>query len=702
MRAFFEKLEKNKALINIRAGLVVAIPVLLLGSFALLFNSLIDLAEVNNIAINFLQRVLTVIYDSTFGILSLIMAFTISSKWFQNQSAEINPRVGVVSVLISFLILNGGLVTADGSSNIGVKSMFTAILVSTLASWLFIKLSLLARKLKLVSLGGDLEFQDVLNSALPFSVTIVIFALFNEIIASLTGLNSLNEYLVWIVEKLSEHMTRNLLSAVLFILFIGVFWIFGIHGSNVLEPMTQQLFTPAIEINEKLVAAGEAPTEIFSKTFFDVFALMGGCGATLSLLFAIFIFSRNRRNRKIAITSAPVMLFNINEIMVFGLPIVLNPILIIPFLITPVVMVITSFLAMQTGLVPLPINEVQWNIPFILSGYLATGSIAGSLLQIFNIGIGILIYAPFVKMYDDSQTISTTEQMNNVVNCLKEAETTGKPIVLMSKNDDVGYVARSLGTEIMQAIQMEKIKIYYQPQYDKDNNCIGVEALLRYHTETYGFIYPPLVIQLARESGNLVKLEEYIFKNVLKNINEIYDSIGGKVKLSINITPDTLVTDEFVNFLKGYTLLYDKNKVDICIEVTERTYLDITPRVEKIFEQLHKLGYTLAIDDFSMGSTSIKYLKKNYFDEVKLDGELVRNVNGNGNEREIICSVISLAKSLNIDVVSEYVENIEIKQELEDLGCELFQGYLYSPAVEASELKNVLNDFKDRIEISIK
>ena len=124
--------------------------------------------------------------------------------------------------------------------------------------------------------------------------------------------------------------------------------------------------------------------------------------------------------------------------------------------------------------------------------------------------------------------------------------------------------------------------------------------------------------------------------------------------------------------------------------------------MEKIFEQLHKLGYTLAIDDFSMGSTSVKYLKKNYFDEVKLDGELVRNVNGNGNEREIICSVISLAKSLNIDVVSEYVENIEIKQELEDLGCELFQGYLYSPAVEASELKDALNDFKDRIEISIK
>ncbi|MFY7751796.1 MAG: PTS transporter subunit EIIC, partial [Exiguobacterium acetylicum] len=137
-----------------------------------------------------------------------------------------------------------------------------------------------------------------------------------------------------------------------------------------------------------------------TKPFLDAFVFMGGSGATLSLLLAIFIVVRKQRNHpyhQVAKLSAPAGLFNINEPVIFGMPIVLNPVMLIPFILAPVVLTVVSYVALSTGMVPKTVAIVPWTTPPIISGYLVTGgSIRGVLLQVFNLTLATLIYIPFV------------------------------------------------------------------------------------------------------------------------------------------------------------------------------------------------------------------------------------------------------------------------------------------------------------------
>ena len=102
---------------------------------------------------------------------------------------------------------------------------------------------------------------------------------------------------------------------------------------------------------------------------------------------------------------------------------------------------------------------------------------------------------------------------------------------------------------------------------------------------------------------------------------------------------------------------------------------------------LHAMGLTLAIDDFSMGQTSLNYLKENLFDLIKLDGSLVKGIFSHNNCKEIILSITGLAESLHLDVIAEFVETEKQRDALHEIGCDFYQGYLYSPALFLSDMK---------------
>ena len=129
----------------------------------------------------------------------------------------------------------------------------------------------------------------------------------------------------------------------------------------------------------------------------------------------------------------------------------------------------------------------------------------------------------------------------------------------------------------------------------------------------------------------------------------------------------------------------DKN---ICIEITEKEALHFNDETIKAFKELHEMGLMLAIDDFSMGQTSINYLQYNLFDIIKIDGQLVRGITTSQNCLEIISSIVELSSSLSIAIVAEFVENNEIKEALHEKGCDIYQGYLYSEAKPLEEKNN--------------
>ena len=243
-----------------------------------------------------------------------------------------------------------------------------------------------------------------------------------------------------------------------------------------------------------------------------------------------------------------------------------------------------------------------------------------------------------------------------------------------------GDCAKYLCADIKHGLK-DKMILAYQPQYDYQGNCIGVEALLRYNHHLHGVIYPPLVIKLAEEGGFLPDLEETVLVNALSDREKVMEKFGKNAKISVNITGTTVVTQRFLQFCRKLNEDHKLQGIGLCIEVTEQAAISFSEESIAILKSLREMGFTLAIDDFSMGQTSLNYLKDNLFDEIKLDGSLVKGLSTHKNCREIILSITRLAASLNLTVLAEYVETEEQRAVLHEIGCNCYQGYLYSPAV---------------------
>lgn len=573
--------------------------------------------------------------------------------------------------------------------------MLAAIFASVVTSALYSKISMRIRNnFKFFANGGDLEFNSSILVMIPFAIVVGVFALFNIFIASVFKVSGFQELIVQSVSWLFTRLETSFVSGLLFVFISNVLWFFGMHGSSVLASVIEKLFTPGVEINSLALSLGYVPTEILTKEFFYVFVLIGGCGASLCLLIAIFLFGKHRSNKRLGKMAVIPMLFNINELMVFGLPIIFNPIMFFPFVLTPVVLFLTTYIAMSTGIVPLTTTAVKWTTPVILGGYIATGSIKGSLLQLFNLVIGIIIYKPFVKIYELKKTNSATNTIVELEDTLKESELSGQAVVLTELIDKRGTIAKMLAMDLKYAMVTEELMLYYQPQYNNKGKCIGAEALLRWRHDDFGMMYPPLAIQLAQEMGFLSLLEKYVVSKAVSDLSFIKDQFCEQIKIGVNVSGRTIQTDDFEQFLKERFINGALKKGDICVEVTEQLALKNNGVTEERFGRIKEMGYLMAIDDFSMGHTSLKYLQENHFDVVKLDGSLVMGMNGNSRCKDIISSIMYLSKGLGFKVVAEYVETEMQRYELEKMGCMMYQGYLYS---EAIPLDNFIKRLKEEM-----
>jgi EAL domain-containing protein (putative c-di-GMP-specific phosphodiesterase class I) len=474
---------------------------------------------------------------------------------------------------------------------------------------------------------------------------------------------------------------------------VDFLWFFGIHGSNVLKNVIDGLFLSGVSENVAAVEMGRIPTEILTRPFWDFFVLIGGCGATISLMVAILLFGKRKSTRKLSKIALIPMLFNINELMTFGLPIIYNPSMLIPFILVPIVLFAISYVAMATGFVPVTMHNVNWTTPVIISGYLATGSIRGSILQVVNIAVGALIYRPFVIRYEKRQAENAIRLYGELVAKLKTSEEAVSPVVLTELSGKLGRLARDIAAELEMALENDGITMYYQPQYDDKKQYIGAEALMRWNHPVYGMVYPPLAIKLATECGFLCKLEEWVFDRAVKDGKTILEQTGVRKKISINASATTVRSAEFFEIAKKLADEHSLQKGDVCFEITEQTAL-LSSKGTSVFDKLSDvkaLGYSLAIDDFSMGHTSIKYLQDNQFDIVKLDGVLIKNIQSNKRDYEIVKSIVSMSDSLGFEVIAEFVETEAQMQILAEIGCKRYQGYLFSPAVPCEKLVEILN-----------
>lgn len=631
-----------------------------------------------------LFSMLSFIHMATYGMLSIYMTIAVAdtiNKIYGKSSYRLSV---IMTSLAGFLILSGVFNNLEtiNLDLLGPKNILTAVLCGLLSAYIYIFLltKIVFSSRKFVD-GISTDFTTILISLLPMIIVLEFFAIFDLALLTM-GYKSFYAMITGWLKHLFMNRRNNMSNTICLELIQHIMWMLGIHGSDALGEIKYQIFDTALQYVNK-PASGINP--ILNGVFIDVFVLLGGCGSTWSLILAILFFSRQKNDKFLARTAAIPMIFNINELLLLGLPVIFNPVFLIPFILTPVANILIGYTAISSGLVPFASHEVNWTTPVIFGGYMATGSFTGSILQIVCIIIGMFIYMPFVKINDRLKFINAHEKVKMIEDILKECEESREPVELLTLPGDPGRIARTLAAELSEYINADDFILYYQPQFDHERRLIGAEALLRWRHEQYGSIYPPLVIELAEEIGRLTELEEKIFMTVFKNLDELLKyKEDENFHISINVTGITIQTDEFEDFLKNLHIIYPGKCKHVLIEITEQATLKVDDNFISRLQRIKSLGYTFGIDDFSMGNTSIKYLQSSIFDIVKLDGGISRDV-FNERSREIISSISRLTEGLNIETIAEYVETEEQRKALQDVGCNIYQGYLYSPAIPLSK-----------------
>lgn len=693
-----QRIGNNPFLSATRRGLTLMIPLIMIGSFALIFLSL-PVQSYQNLMIEIFgekwDNLFLYVRDGTFNILSLVMVICVSNSYIienrELKALHVTPSISAVVSLASFIALSG--ISEDGFSisNFGVTGSFLAIFVALSSAWIYLKLSSVKWLNKKPYSSPNTTYDLALRSILPAALTIAIFAGINVLLSDVLGISDIQGFISDVFCNLFLRIESPLISGVLFITLIHSLWFLGIHGNNVLEPVTQNLFVPAAAVNQILSGAGHAPTEIFTKTFFDTFVLMGGCGSTLCLICALFIFGHSRLQLHHAKLSVFPVLFNINELIVFGIPIVLNPIYLIPFLCVPLILTLISYFAVSLGIVPYAINIVEWTTPVFLSGYAATGSILGSLLQLFNLAIGTLCYLPFVRLEQRLSTAKMRYSMRKIYYSFKQSEEKGLASNLLARNDDVGYLSKFLAEDLKQALETGGLALHYQPQLDYQGRVTGMEALLRWKHSNYNYIYPPLIIAFAEESNLIDKLGYWMFDTACRDLKKLHDSGHDKLTVSVNVSSVQLESDKFISNLEKIIKKHGIRPGDLKIEITERLALSCCKSIIDSIQAIKDLGIKLEMDDFGMGHSSLVYLKEYQIDAIKLDGSLVRDITSNANCRNIIATIVELGKSMNYNVIAEYVETEEQFRILHELGCDHYQGYYFCKAMPFGDVMEYIS-----------
>lgn len=673
LRHITYKIEDNFFLTVIRHGLTMMIPFLLIGGTACALMNLPFVDYTSPIwegGLGRLYSVLNAIYQGTFGLFSPLLVIVLSLSY----GMERNETVDKVAMYITVALGAYGAQLNIGSPNFsvadfGVTGSFSAIFVAFLSCFCYEKLKkVTVLSLKNYTMGMESICATAISTLLPMLVIIAIVVGITQLLELVFGVYSIHELFAEFSCSVFNRMENNFGSGLLYTFLLHLLWICGFHGSHLLEPVAQTTFVQVTE------------DTIFSKSFFDTYVVMGGCGTTICVLLVLLFFYRKERMGNLAKIASFTVVFNLNEVLNFGVPIILNPIMAIPFIMTPIVLYCISYGATALGLVPQLVQEIPWSTPILFSGYMATGSIRGTILQLVCILVGMTIYYPFIRMHKNMQEASAREKVKLLVKELQVKEEENEVPKILGRADSLGLISRMLLEDLKVAIKQNKLFMLYQPQMDNDGKCLGAEALLRWQHPLYGFIYPPLIIYLAKEGGILQELEEKVFDMAASAIQKTSKEYGGEFKISVNITGKSLQWDIescIADCLKKYQI----EAKNMWVEITEQDVISNTDSVVSKLKNLKNLGHTLLIDDFGMGHTSLIYLQSNYFGVVKLDGSLVKNILKSKTNQKIIASIVDLGKELDIKVIAEYVETQEHWEMLKELGCDWYQGYLFSKPI---------------------
>ncbi|RLQ96592.1 PTS sugar transporter subunit IIC [Falsibacillus albus] len=392
------RLSEQRHLQAIRDGVISALPFIIVGSFFLIvaFPPLPKDWAISEWAAKHIGEIL-IPYRMTMYIMSLYIAFGVGYNLA--KSYKLDPLSGAQISAAAFLLTIMPQATKDlgmviPMANMGGHGLFVAMIISIVAVEIM-------RFCKVKNITIKMPEQVPPSVARSFEALIPV-AIVILLVSAFTVLLGIDLHVV--VDKAVAPFVKagdSIFGVLLPVFLITFFWAFGIHGVSVVGTVARPLWERYIGDNAEAVAAGHVAPHIAPETFYQWFIWIGGAGATLGLVLCMIFFSRSKYLKTLGRASFLPGLFNINEPVIFGAPIVLNPILIIPFVITPLITGTLAYIATAVGFVTPTFVQPPWTLPAPIGAYLSTGGDWNAvILVVVNVAISFFIYFPFFKMYD--------------------------------------------------------------------------------------------------------------------------------------------------------------------------------------------------------------------------------------------------------------------------------------------------------------
>lgn len=399
---FAAKLGAQRHLAAIRDGMALLMPIMIVGSFALILMNLpIQAYKDFMTSLNpYWKDPLMSIHNGTWWVLGLATALGVSYKLAETYKIDrfTTSLITMACYLIQLKGIENGWPPAIKGTN--ADTIFTAIIMGLIIPEIvrfFIKRDIVIKMPDGVPPSVSKGFMAVVPA-----LAAVVFATVVKTLCTLTEYGSLNDLINNILGKPLEAVTGSLAGALIAMLLIHLLWTLGLHGANIVMGVMGPIWLKMLGDNATAFASGQPLPNIVCTPFFEVLTYLGGSGATLVLAFMLAFLAKSKQLKTLGRLALPSGIFNINEPIIFGLPIVLNPIIAIPFVITPLVLTVINYFAISSGLVPrLPGIVIPWTSPIIMSGYLATGGhLSGVILQLVNFAVAFAIYYVPFKVWD--------------------------------------------------------------------------------------------------------------------------------------------------------------------------------------------------------------------------------------------------------------------------------------------------------------
>ncbi|HFJ7925506.1 TPA: PTS sugar transporter subunit IIC [Enterococcus faecium] len=400
----------------IRKGIIATMPLTIVGSF---FTILLNI-PIESVAavIEPYREILDIPFRYTVGILALYATFGIASSLA--KSYRLDSLTACILALMSFLIVAApptriledvGEITAGryiNIANLGSGSLFGAIVTAIISVEIyrfFIEKKITIR----MPDGVPPEVTNSFVALIPGAVILIFF----WIIRHMLGFD-LNGFLSQLLMPLKGVLAGNsLFGGLLTVFLICFFWVLGIHGPAIMGPVIRPFWDISIAENIDAFNAGtsaHAMPNIFTEQFLQWFVWIGGAGTTLALV-VLFMFSKSKYLKSLGRLSILPGLFNINEPMIFGAPVVMNPVLGIPFILAPLVTTTLSYILTVSGVVPMMVARLPFAMPAPIAAWMSTNwSVVAGLLVIGNFLITLAIYYPFFKVFEKQQLAREAEE----------------------------------------------------------------------------------------------------------------------------------------------------------------------------------------------------------------------------------------------------------------------------------------------------